>query len=43
MAKAHQILLSAPPTASFAAKFPSIEGVCMGNRKKCTCGAHFFF
>jgi RNA exonuclease 4 len=39
---AQQALLAAPPSASFARRNPSYEGVCMGNRKTCTCGAPFF-
>ncbi|CAD7699164.1 unnamed protein product [Ostreobium quekettii] len=35
-------LLAAPVDESFAKKYPCFEGVCMGNRKKCTCGAPFF-
>ena len=37
-----QKLLESPPEPSFAKKNPSWEGVCMGNRKTCTCGAPFF-
>ncbi len=39
--KAQQMLLAAPPTPSFAKQHPQYEGVCMGNRKTCTCGAPF--
>ena len=39
---AKQKLLESPPEPSFAKKNPSWEGVCMGNRKTCTCGAPFF-
>lgn len=35
-------LLSEPPAPSFARLNPSYEGVCMGNRKTCMCGAPFF-
>lgn len=35
-------LLESSPEPSFAKKNPSFEGVCMGNRKTCTCGAPFF-
>jgi len=35
-------LLTTTPEPSFAKKNPSFEGVCMGNRKTCTCGAPFF-
>ena len=38
---AQQALLAAPPQPSFARQNPSFEGVCMGNRKTCTCGAAF--
>lgn len=41
-AAAQQALLSAPPSQSFAKRNPSYEGVCMGNRRTCTCGAPFF-
>jgi len=36
-----QKLLAMPPEPSFAKQNPSYEGVCMGNRKTCTCGAPF--
>lgn len=39
--KAQQELLATPPQPSFARLNPSFEGVCMGNRKTCTCGAAF--
>jgi hypothetical protein len=35
-------LLESNPEPSFAKKNPTFEGVCMGNRKTCTCGAPFF-
>ncbi len=35
-------LLATQPEPSFAKKNPSFEGVCMGNRRTCTCGAPFF-
>jgi len=35
-------LLSVEPGPSFAKKNPTFEGVCMGNRKQCQCGAPFF-
>lgn len=34
-------LLAAPVGDSFAKRYPRFEGVCMGNRKNCTCGAPF--
>jgi hypothetical protein len=40
--RAQQALLAAPPSDSFAKKNPSYEGVCMGNRRTCTCGGPFF-
>jgi len=40
---APQALLSAPIAPSFARRNPSYEGVCMGNRKLCTCGAAFLY
>jgi RNA exonuclease 4 len=40
--QAQQALLDAPPTLSFARQNPVYEGVCMGNRKSCKCGAPFF-
>lgn len=39
---AQRALLAAPPLHSFAKRNPTYEGVCMGNRKTCTCGAPFF-
>jgi RNA exonuclease 4 len=39
---AQAALLAAPPLQSFAKRHASFEGVCMGNRKTCTCGAPFF-
>ena len=39
---AQQALLAVPPEPSFARTHPTYEGVCMGNRKTCTCGAPFF-
>ena len=42
LAEAKKTLLSRTPAPSFARKHPSFEGVCMGNRKTCTCGAAFF-
>lgn len=38
-----QTLLTAPSTPSFATLNAEYEGVCMGNRKTCVCGAPFFF
>ncbi len=43
MAAAHKQLLAVPPPPSFAKRHASYEGVCMGNRRTCTCGAPFFF
>ena len=40
-AAAQAALLATPPQPSFARQHPSFEGVCMGNRKTCTCGAPF--
>jgi hypothetical protein len=37
-----QKLLAVPVEASFAKRFPTFEGVCMGNRRQCSCGAPFF-
>ena len=39
---AQRKLLGAPASPSFAKLNPTHEGVCMGNRKSCTCGAPFF-
>ena len=39
--QAQQALLAAPPPPSFAKLNPTFEGVCMGNRKTCKCGAAF--
>lgn len=36
-----QKLLDSTPDPSFAKQNPSFEGVCMGGRKTCTCGAPF--
>ena len=35
--------LSVAPDSSFAKRNPTFEGVCMGNRRTCTCGAPFFY
>lgn len=40
--QACEALLAAPVEMSFARKNPTFEGVCMGNRKTCACGAPFF-
>jgi len=40
--KAQLSLLEVPPEPSFARQNPSYDGVCMGNRKTCACGAPFF-
>jgi DNA polymerase III alpha subunit (gram-positive type) len=39
---AQQALLATPPAPSFAKRNPIFDGVCMGNRKQCSCGAPFF-
>lgn len=39
---AQQALLAAKPSESFAKRNPTYEGVCMGNRRTCACGAPFF-
>ena len=39
--QAQQMLLNTMPEPSFAKINPSFEGVCMGNRKTCVCGAAF--
>ncbi|GIL91637.1 hypothetical protein Vretimale_9604 [Volvox reticuliferus] len=41
MQAAHAALLAAPVAPSFAKRNAIFEGVCMGNRKTCTCGAPF--
>ena len=41
--EAHWRLLNNPVDASFAKKNPTYDGVCMGQKKTCTCGAPFFF
>ena len=41
LARAAAALLASTPEPSFAKQNPSFEGVCMGNRKTCTCGAPF--
>lgn len=40
--QAQAALLATPPPPSFARRNPTYEGVCMGNRKTCKCGAAFF-
>jgi RNA exonuclease 4 len=41
-ADAQKRLLEAKATPSFAVRHPQWEGVCMGNRRTCTCGGPFF-
>lgn len=41
MEAARAALLAAPVEPSFARRNPAFEGVCMGNRKTCSCGAPF--
>ena len=36
-----EAVLSVEPEPSFAKRFPVFDGVCMGNRKACKCGAPF--
>lgn len=36
-------LLAEEPAASFAKRNPAYEGVCMGNKKTCTCGQPFYY
>jgi RNA exonuclease 4 len=43
MARAHQLLLDTPVDDSFAKQHPVYEGVCMGQKKTCKCGAPFFY
>jgi len=43
MARAHQLLLDTPVDDSFAKQNPVYEGVCMGQKKTCKCGAPFFY
>jgi len=33
--------LNAPRVLGFSARFPEVDGCCMGNRKSCKCGAPF--
>lgn len=40
--QAQRALIDAPPSQGFARRFPSYEGVCMGNRRTCSCGGPFF-
>lgn len=40
--QAQAALLATPPPPSFAKQNPTFEGVCMGNRRTCSCGAAFF-
>jgi len=39
MERARALLLQTPVEGAFNKKFPVYEGVCMGNRKACTCGS----
>ncbi|KAL6757457.1 ribonuclease H-like domain-containing protein, partial [Haematococcus lacustris] len=39
---AQAALLAAPPMVPFSRRHATFEGVCMGNRKQCSCGAPFF-
>lgn len=34
--------ITAPRTPGFSSMYPVVDGCCMGNRKKCSCGAPFF-
>lgn len=43
MDRIRQALIAAPLEASFAKKNPSFEGVCMGNKKTCSCGQPFVY
>lgn len=43
MEAAQKALLASPLEASFAKKNPSFEGVCMGNKKTCTCGQPMYY
>eukprot|EP00042_Codosiga_hollandica_P003990 m.13777 g.13777 ORF g.13777 m.13777 type:complete len:221 (+) comp20605_c0_seq1:124-786(+) len=43
MERAKQMLLAAPVEQAFNKRFPHYEGVCMGNRKSCTCGSPFLY
>ncbi len=40
---AQQMLLTAPQAPSFAVRNPLFDNVCMGNKKKCVCGAPFVY
>lgn len=37
-----QATLNAPRVPGFSATHPVVDGCCMGNRKKCSCGAPFY-
>lgn len=41
MGRVRDALMNNPIQDSFAKRYPLFEGVCMGNRKKCSCGAPF--
>jgi len=43
MAQAHRLLLNTPVDDSFAKVNAVYDGVCMGQRKTCRCGAPFFY
>jgi len=37
------LLLNTPRIPGFSSTHPSVDGCCMGNQKRCTCGAPFTF
>lgn len=43
MDRARKALLTSEMEPSFAKLNPAYDGVCMGNKKTCTCGSPFFF
>jgi hypothetical protein len=43
LTSAQAALLANPPQPSFARLNPTFDGVCMGNKKTCACGAPQFY
>jgi len=43
VAFAHELLLNTSVDESFAKKYATYDGVCMGQKKTCKCGSPFFF
>jgi DNA polymerase III epsilon subunit-like protein len=43
LAAAQKALIDAPVEPSFAVRNPTLDGVCMGSKRHCKCGAPFLF